>query len=80
MNKIMSFLEKDHVEDCSAVKNVQAKTWDTPWFLTTITLWRDKNGGKRGNGTRYFVAACNNFQCNARKYVNASDIERAIHE
>lgn len=78
MSKIANFYLEQHKVGCRAVEHTRKGTWSSPWFISGEAVYADKNGGKRGNTTRFFVAVCNSTDCPARKLVKCNDIEVAI--
>lgn len=48
------------------------------WWVTGKTTYKDKNGGNRGHGTRWFILECNNPSCYARALVNLDQMAQKV--
>lgn len=66
-----------HRSDCIALKQVKLGIWDTPWYNTGKSAYRDKRGGLTGMTTQWLVFGCNctlNKPCDAILLVRESAI------
>lgn len=70
-------IKREHAKGCSALRQVAAGRWSTPWALTGQVVRLDSIG--RRNGFRIWtVAVCNSVRCTARAIALCSGIEDAI--
>ncbi len=50
-------LRTPHTAKCA--EYLKGTSWSHAWWLTTATVYRDKNGGHRGRNHRWLVLGCN---------------------
>ena len=75
-------LKKKHRKDCTAVKQVKIKKWESSWDLEPIGVdWLDKTGRlNNSNCYRWMEFKCNDPDCPARGIVMVESIESLIEK
>lgn len=66
---------QEHIEDCSALREVKAGRWGSPWWVPGTSYYGDKLGRhKRGSSRRWLILQCNNTDCHAELMVEENSL------
>ncbi len=67
-------LIKKHLKHCTAVKAVEDRRWNTPWWIPGRYVTRDSIGRKNGGAYQWLVLECNCCSCDAVAIIKIDDI------